>query len=471
MTVSSRGTIARLGSSGERRERSGSGRPTDPHLVLAMAAVVVLLAEFLSVETSSAVWILLAAAASFVSFVIAWREQGRIRLLPLLALALAFNVAWIALHLRLGVESLDSSVLYRSWGNALLEGHYPESQYPPGAVLLFALDALLGGGPTRTAHAFVMVPFQLATVAAVWAFRTRWTPWFAALAALWPMNAFSWEFRFDLAPTALLALGLLFAFRERWALSGALLGLGAAVKWTPGLAAAALVIWLVSDRRWRQAGALAGASAFVFVALHLPFLVWSPTEATYAYRYFSGQGLTGESLWYLLLSPFGGASVPLREFWLPATVPGWANAATIAVQALVLLAVGVAAWSARANRRAGVALAATAPVFFLLLNHVFSPQYLILIAAAWLIAGALLVERRNEQLTIGVAVMAATTANALVYPYTLHQHGLWRLASATLFAVGLATTAWLVWRSLSLASQRGEATSLDTRPLATSGAP
>ena len=64
-----------------------------------------------------------------------------------------------------------------------------------------------------------MIPFQLVTVAAVWAFRTRTTPWLAALVALWPLNAFFWEFRFDPVPAAFLAVGLLLATRERWGLS------------------------------------------------------------------------------------------------------------------------------------------------------------------------------------------------------------------------------------------------------------
>jgi Glycosyltransferase family 87 len=469
MTVSNRATPGRLASSGDLT--NVVRRLPDPHVALAAAALVVVLAELAAVESGSAVWILFGAAASFLAFLVAWREQDRIRLVPLLALSFAFSLAWIGLHLRLGVESIDSTVLYRRWGNALLDGHYPDAQYPPGAVLLFALDALLGGGPTRTAHAFVMIPFQLATVAAVWALRTRWSPWFAALVALWPMNAFSWEFRFDLFPTALLALGLLLAFRGRWAISGSMLGLGAAAKWTPGLAAAVLVIWLAGGRRWRAAGAHAGAFSLVFVVLHLPFLVWSPSEATYAYRYFGGQGLTGESLWYLLLAPFGRASVPMREFWLPATVPDWADSATIVLQALVLIGLGLAAWRARASLHAGVALAATAPVLFLLLNRIFSPQYLVLMLAAWAIAGALLVESRREQLALGVAVMAATTANALVYPYTLHELSLWRLASALLFAVGLVTSAWLVWRSLSTANGREPSPSLHVRPLGTFDSP
>jgi hypothetical protein len=439
------------------------GRTAEPHLILGAAAVVVLLAEYATQKHHAAAWVLVEAAASLGALVVAWRSQDRLRIAPLLALALAFQLAWIGLHLWLDVTSVDSSVLYRIWGNSLLHGHYPDAQYPPGAVLLFALDALLGGGPTRTSHAFLMIPFQLVTVAAVWALRTRWSRWLAALVALWPLDAFSWEFRFDLVPAALLALGLLFALRERWALSGALLGLGAAVKWTPALATAALVVWLVAGRRWVPARAHVLAFGLVFAALQLPFLVWSPTHALYSYRYFNGQGVTGESIWYLVLAPLGHASVPLREFWLPATVPGWANSMTEVVQGCVLLALGIAAWRARASARAGVAIAAMAPVLFLFANRVFSPQYLVLILPAWAIAGALVLRNQIEQLVFGVAIMAATTANALVYPYTLFQAGLWRLASAAMFLIGIATSIWILVRAVQLAGAGEPANDPDVR--------
>ncbi len=238
----------------------------EPHAALAGGAVAMVLAEVAAQKQGSAVWIVLGAVASAFAFLVAWRSQERLRLVPLLVVTLGFNVAWIAVDLALGVTSVDSAVLYRIWGNSLLHGHYPDAQYPPAAVLLFAFDALVGGGPTRIAHAFVMVPFQLVTVAAVWALRTGRSAWLAALVALWPLNAFSWEFRFDLVPTALLALGLLFALRERWVVAGALLGLGAAAKWTPALACALLVVWLASGRRWRPAAGHAVAFAAVFAA-------------------------------------------------------------------------------------------------------------------------------------------------------------------------------------------------------------
>jgi hypothetical protein len=429
-------------------------RDLDPHVALGGSVIVVLLAEYAAVKQGSAAWVLVAAAASFAAFFVAWRAQERLRLVPILALSLAFQLAWIALHLHLGVSSIDSAVLYRRWGNSLLHGHYPDAQYPPAAVLLFAFDALLGGGPTRTSHAFVMIPFELVTVAAVWALRTRRSAWLAALVALWPLNAFSWEFRFDLLPTALLALGLLFALRERWALSGALLGLGAAAKWTPALAVVLLAVWLVAGWRWRSARTHVLAFGLVFAGLHLPFLIWSPHHTLYSYRYFNGQGVTGESIWYLVLAPLGRASVPLHAFYLPAAVPGWAKPITVAAQAVVLLALGFAAWRVRTSLRAGVAVAAMAPVLFLLLNRVFSPQYLVLMLVAWAVAGALLLDGRTDQLVLGVAIMAATTANALVYPHTLFQHNLWRVASAALFLVSLATTAWIVARAVQLAGAR-----------------
>jgi hypothetical protein len=103
----------------------------------------------------------------------------------------------------------DSSAVFRWQGNGLLRGDYPRSEYPVGAVLLFALEAWLGGGATRTANALLMAPFHLLVLASVWLARPRFGAWLAAVVALWPLNAFYWEFKFDLVPAALLVLGLL----------------------------------------------------------------------------------------------------------------------------------------------------------------------------------------------------------------------------------------------------------------------
>lgn len=213
----------------------------DPHYVLLLMVAIVLALEALrgsrTVDTSP-IWPVLQAAVAGVAFVFAWRQQRRLRLLPMLSIGLAFQLAWIGLHLTLGVQSdADSVFAYPKAGDALLKGTYPSSEYPPGAVLVFALDSLLSGGgrADRVSHAFVMVPFQLLIVLAVWGLRTRWSNWMATIVALWPLNAFFWEFKFDLAPTAALAIGLALAVRRRWLWSGVALGIGACSSGHPRL--------------------------------------------------------------------------------------------------------------------------------------------------------------------------------------------------------------------------------------------
>jgi hypothetical protein len=75
-------------------------------------------------------------------------------------------------------------------------------------------------------------------------------------------------------------------------------------------------------------------------------------------------------------------------------------------------------------------------------------------------------ESPRRQLALGIAAMGATTANAFVYPYTLHQLGLWKAASAVLFAVALTATAVVVVRVLAAnAPERGRHGHRPGRPL------
>jgi hypothetical protein len=438
------GTVVRARATGLRPSLSS------PHVALGAAAVVVLAAEAGYDWRTSDAWLVLEAAAGLAALVYAWRVQERLRLWPLLALAASFALALVLLHLGLDVRAdKDSSVVYRWQGNGLRRGDYPRSEYPLGAVLLFAFEAWLGGGATRAVNAFLMIPFQLATVAAVWLVKTRHAAWLAALVALWPMNAYYWEFKFDLAPAALLAVGLVLAWRERFVLSGVVLGLGALVKWTPGLAAVALVVWLVASRRVRDGVAHGAAFALTVALVYLPFLVWSPSEVLAAYERQGGRRITAESVWYLILHPFGLADLR-THISFSAGAPGWANVAAGVAQALFVAGVLVIAARVRGNLRAGVAVAALLPVVFLLTNRIFSPQFVVVTVAAWAIAAALVVRGRREQLLVGLAVMAATVGNAFVFPYALpHYAFTWQLASLTLFAAGLGVTGWLLLRALS----------------------
>jgi hypothetical protein len=217
-------------------------------------------------------------------------------------------------HLARRVDAdYDAAVAYARQGNALLlDGTYPSSEYPSGAVVLFGFEALIGEGSTRVSHALAMVPFQLSVVAAVWLVGTRSSRWFAAVIALWPLNAFFWEFKFGLVPTTFLVLGLVFASRARWLLAGALLGVGAATKWTPALTVLALVLWLLGSKRWRPAAAHAAGAAAAFLVVNIPFLVWSAREMLNAYTFQGQRGLIGDSFAYIPLRLLGKSAVERR---------------------------------------------------------------------------------------------------------------------------------------------------------------
>ena len=421
----------------------------DVHIVLGACAALVLVVELVHQTLTDDLPVLLQAAAAATGLLYAWRVQNRLRLVPLLLVALGFQLGWVLLHLAVGANAdVDSTDLYRWQGNALLDGEYPRSEYPVGAVLLFAFESGIGGGATRTANALTMIPFQLAIVAAVWATQTRFSSWLAAFVALWPLNAYYWEFKFDLVAAALLAVGLVLAIRERWAWSGAALGLGAAVKWIPGVAFVVLVAWLLASRRWQAARAHALAFGAVVLVIHVPFLLWRPSEVLAAYEIQGDRSITPESIWYLFLRPFGQAEV-IGHVSLAADAPGWADTGATIVQTLLVLLVVAAAIRMRGDLRAGVALAALAPVVFLLTNRIYSPQFVVVVFAAVAIAAALLVRSAREQLAVGVALAAASLGNAFVYPFALPWYNVtWVVCSAALFGFAVGTTTWIAFRSM-----------------------
>lgn len=433
---------------------------SDPHLPLALAVVLVLLAEGLkgsATVNTSASWTLIQAAVASVALLVAWRRRDRLRLGPILFLGLALQLAWIGIHLGLGVRGDgEATYVYPTQGDALLSGSYPRSEYPPGAVGLFALETWIGGGATRTSNAFVMVIFQLLCVLSIWALRTRWSSWLAAFVALWPLNAFFWEFRFELVPAAALVAGLLLAHRERWYEAGFVLGLGAVVKWSPALSAAALVVWLLGSRRGRDAGRHLLGFAVPVLLVYVPLLLWKPSEVLAAYTLQGGRTITGESLPYLPLRLLGLAE-PSYWYFAAAHVPRWANGVASALQAIAVIAVIALALRAR-SRPAAVALAGLVPVVFLLTNRIFSPQFFVLILAAWAVAASLVVRQRRELVLVGAICAAATVGNAILYPALgarpVGEIPGWTFLSASRFLPALAATAWLLARAVELPTER-----------------
>jgi hypothetical protein len=283
-------------------------------------------------------------------------------------------------------------------------------------------------------------------VAGIWGLRMRWSPWFAALVAAWPVNSWFWQYRFDLLPAGLLVAGLALASRRRWGFAGFVLGLGAWAKWSPALALPALAVYLFVSRQRRSAVCLTLGFVVALAVTYLPYLVWSPTEVLSAYRFQTGRSINDESIWHLPLHAFGLES---RHDYTRMTgdsvgPPSWANAVAIAVQIVVLLARVYGVSRAR-SLRAAIAVAGLMPAVFLMTNRVFSVQYFVLLFAAWLVAAALLARDGRDALAITLVACAATVANALIVPYAIHEPGVWQLLSAARFGLAIALTAWLVW--------------------------
>ncbi len=403
-----------------------------PNAVLGASALITVLIEALGPHR--AVRYGPESVVAAIALAVAWLGRDRIDTRVVVALAIALPAALALVHLARGIAGdVDVATVYPAEGGSLLRGTYPHSEYPPGAVALFAIETWVGSA--RSVNPFVMAACQGAIVWAIASLRSGDARWVAGAVAIWPANAFFWEFKYDALPAALLVVGLAFALRERWAISGALLGVGAAVKWTPGLAFVILAIWLLAVGRHRDA--VRHATAFVVAAavVVVPFLAWSPAAVWSSVTRQAPRGLTPESLWYLPLRALGEASQP-GAIYDAAAVPAWVNTVVVVVQVLVLVALaGFVAWR-RPPLPHAVAAAAAAPVVFLLLNKVFSAQYLLVILAAGCLA-ALLVDRGR---IVVVLLLVAATANVLVYPVGLH----WRPASALLFVCALVSLALIL---------------------------
>jgi hypothetical protein len=423
---------------------------------LAAACLTVLVVEYLrgaATFGTSPVFPIVQVLVAAAGLLVAWSSRAKLQLTPLLVLGGLFQLVWVVIHLHLGVHGdHDPNGVYSSEGQVLLDGGYPHSEYPPGAVGLFAFETWIGGGSARTPNAFLMIPFQMLCVAGIWAFRTRWAPWLAAFVALWPVNAFFWEFRFDLVPTAALVLGLVLAWRERWFSSGLVLGLGALAKWTPVLACAALVLWLLRGRRVRAAELQLAGAALPLLLVNVPLLLWKSSAVLDAYSTQNARTVTAESFVYLPVSLFWDVH-PGHFYFRAADVPDAANSAAVWLQIAALAALFALAALAR-TKSSAVALAGLAPAVFLLANRIFSPQFYVLVLAAFAIAAAVLVRRGPELLALAALFAVATTADTVLYQCYLGRRPVeslpsWMLVLTISFLPAVAAVTWLAVRAAS----------------------
>jgi Glycosyltransferase family 87 len=429
-----------------------------PHAALAGAAALAVVFESLGIDTGDAYWLLAAAACVAAALVFTWHRQSELRFAPVIAIAAAYHLAVVTAHIAGGVVADQDPVAYGIYGSELLDGRYPEAEYPAGAVLLFGLEAFVGHGSALVSNRLLMVPFELMCVAGIWGLHTRYSRWLAAALAIWPMSVFYWEYRFDLVPAGLLVVGLLLAYRRRWGWSGALLGLGAIVKWSPGVSFVFLAVWLVAGRRWRELRWFAASFVAVLLLVHVPLLLWNADHVLNPYADQGGRQTTNESVWYFPLRVLGLTSGGEDREWAPTGAPHEADLVVLAIQAALMAGLIAVAVSVRRSTSRGLAIAALAPALFLLTNRVFSPQFMVVVAAAILFACALTARNRAEQLLVGMLVLGAAFANAFVYPYARGLLDLsWTPASALVYLLALPAVAVVLRSTLAQRTLAGAA--------------
>jgi hypothetical protein len=188
---------------------------------------------------------------------------------------------------------------------------------------------------------------------------------------------------------------------------------------------------------------LGGLAALL--ALSLPFALrdWGAFLSPYTTQ--GARPLIGESIWFLpalLLEP--GLLTDLAAPWSGVSSALITPQLTLLGQLGALIALGLIALLRPPDLRRALALAALAPALFLLLNRVFSPQYLLPISASLLIAGAAVLRTPRQMLALVGALALMQAANLMVWPYTQSS---WVLQSALLFGVALPLAAWLAFHA------------------------
>lgn len=334
------------------------------------------------------------------------------------AAAALFLLSWAALH---GGwyddgEIVDTPV-YQGYGDAIEGGAVPyrdiRPEYPPGALLAFAVPSLVSSGEQgyRAAFEWLMALCGVALVAAsavalrgLGASRVR-TVLALALVGGFPLLLGSVVLtRFDLLPAALVAAALAALVHGRDRLGFALLGAGIAVKLYPGVLLPLAVAWVWRRRGRREALVCLAVAAAVVAAAFLPFLLVAPEGVARSIGRQLSRPLQIESLpaaLYLAAHHLAGVDVEMRSGHGSQNV----HATGTAVAALLVSALQLAAlvwiWLRRpASREDLVRWSAATLVAFVALGKVLSPQFLV-----WLAPAVPLVAAASPSLLLAAALL------------------------------------------------------------------
>jgi uncharacterized membrane protein len=207
-------------------------------------------------------------------------------------------------------------------------------------------------------------------------------PWDAMFVAAAPALVLAAMINWDL-----IAFGFVAAFLWAWSrrhpvAAGIFIGLGTATKLYPVFFLGPLFVLCLRERRLGEWAKTAAAAAVAWLAVDLPIYLWSPDAFTYFWEFNSSRGPDFGSLW-LVASNYGHPASPHTINVVTWVVFG---AACLAIAALGLLA---------PRRPRLVQLLFLVVVAFLVVNKVYSPQYVL-----WLLPLAALARPRWRDMLI-----------------------------------------------------------------------
>ncbi|MES9809471.1 glycosyltransferase family 87 protein [Streptomyces cinereoruber] len=266
-----------------------------------------------------------------------------------------------------------------------LPGDIPFLEYPVLTGLFMEVAAWLtpgGGDMTEREQTYWLVNAGLlmvcAAVLAVCVARThRRRPWDGLLVALAPAVALTATVNWDLLAVALTAAAVLMWARSRPMASGILLGLATAAKLYPVLLLLPLLLLCCRAGKWRQYGAAVLGFAGAWLVVNLPVMLLAPEGWKQFYVFSRQRNVDFGSIW-LLVSQRTGDQIP----------PDRANLYALLLMGMAAIALAYLTFTApRRPRFAQLAFLVVAA--FVLVNKVYSPQYVL-----WLVPLAVLARPR-----------------------------------------------------------------------------
>ncbi|MDX6438877.1 MAG: hypothetical protein QOF45_1460 [Gaiellaceae bacterium] len=326
--------------------------------------------------------------------------------LAALAAAALFLASWGVLHTAWydDGEIVDIPV-YEKYGNAIEDGAVPyrdiRPEYPPGALPVFALPALVSDDEEGFRNAFewlmagcgvAMVLLTGVALSGLRATRPR-TVATLALAACFPLLLGSVVLtRFDLWPAALVAGALAALVHGRGRVGFGVLGAAVAVKLYPAVLVPLAVAYVWRRQGRREALICVGVLAAVVALVFLPFLVLAPGGVAHSIGRQLSRPLQIESLGsalYLAAHHLLGVDVVMRSGAGSQNLSATGTGVTAVLLGVLQTGVLVWIWLRRPETAEElVRWSAAALIAFVSLGKVLSPQFLIwLVPVVPLVAG------------------------------------------------------------------------------------